>query len=132
MGTAAQATARSEAAAQTLFTAASAATAIPVAGVFVGAGLAIAGLFTKIFGGRKKRKREEAARKAAEKRANMLSNYEKSTITQGDERTTGGAGVEKSILPGGARVPSPPTPTFKGGGGTEPTVAAVHNAIGLK
>ena len=53
--------------ASSLFTASSAANAIPVAGQFVSAGLAIAGLFTKIFAGKRKEKKERAGREHRER-----------------------------------------------------------------
>jgi hypothetical protein len=121
-------------AAQSLFTAASAANAIPVAGQFVSAGLAIAGLFTKIFAGRKKKKREEA-RKAQEKKMSTATDAVKAGTQSG---ASGGIGTgSEGGAPGSvAPVSGPAAPSFSSwGGGSAPSVqpaqAALNNKLGF-
>lgn len=107
-------------AAQTLFTAASAANAIPVAGQFVSAGLAIAGLFTKLFGGKRKAKRAAAR----EKRTRELSaNLGVRNPAAQRPATTGGLAAPQSIQQPTTFSPNvdAPTTTFSGGA-QEPTV----------
>jgi hypothetical protein len=122
-------------AAQSLFTAASAANAIPVAGQFVSAGLAIAGLFVKIFAGRKKKKREEAKRKREEK-LSRASDAVKSATQSGGAGGVGtgqeGAGAVGTVAP----VSGPAVPSFSSwGGGSAPAVqpaqAALNNKLGI-
>lgn len=121
-------------AAQSLFTAASAANAIPVAGQFVSAGLAIAGLFTKIFAGRKKKKREE--REAAQrKKTAQASDAVKAGTQSGGSAGVGtgqegaGAAVAGSVAP----VSGPAAPSFSSwGGGSAPSVQPVQQALNNK
>lgn len=118
-------------AAQSLFTAASAANAIPVAGQFVSAGLAIAGLFTKIFGGRRQAKKE-AARKAREARVDTAK-----AATVGQADAGGGMGQLGSGTITTAPVQAPQAPAFNSyGGGSAPTIQpvqqALNSSIGLK
>ena len=131
-GTAAEAQQKGQIAAQTLFTAASAANAIPVAGQFVSAGLAIAGLFTKLFAGKGKARRE---RRAAEqrKRTELAKQAAQSQVqaTQGS-----GVGVGNPQGPVGATAPvqTPIAPSFSsyGGGAAPPVQQALNSSIGLK
>lgn len=118
-------------AAQSLFTASAAANAIPVAGQFVSAGLAIAGLFVKIFAGKKKKKREERAR-AKEKEIARSSDAIKAG-TQSDG--AGGVGIGSGDSPQGATAPvsGPASPSFSSwGGGSAPSVQPVQQALNNK
>lgn len=119
-------------AAQSLFTAASAANAVPVAGTFVSAGLALAGLFAKIFGGRRRKKREEAAQKRKEQLASAAS------LSTAQQRAPSGPGIAPPA-PIGTSAPVVPsaTPSFSSfGGGQAPSVQpaqqALNNTLGLK
>lgn len=132
-GSAAQAEERGGIAAQSLFAASAAANAIPVAGQFVSAGLAIAGMFVKIFAGRKKRKAEEAKAKE-DKRVNQTK-----TAFTPQANGPGGIGISSGRGPAQGAVPvaAPNTTSFSGwGGGTNPSVQpaqqAINNSIGLK
>jgi hypothetical protein len=117
---------------QSLFTAASAANAIPVAGQFVSAGLAIAGLFVKIFAGRKKKRREEA-RKKREARLDTAKD-----AVQASSDSSGGVGTSSGQGPVGATAPvsGPQAPSFSSWGGgsapaIQPTQAALNNKLGV-
>ncbi len=114
-----------------IFTAAAAANAIPVAGQFISAGLALAGMFIKIFAGRK-------AKKKAEKRAKESSHRDKieGTVSDNVPKAPSAGGVpQQSILPGATvQAQAPSTPMFQGGGGTEPstvTQQALNNRLGF-
>ena len=114
---------------QSLFTAASAANAIPVAGQFVSAGLAIAGLFVKIFAGKKK-KRQEEARKKREVRTDAAKD-----AVQKSSDTAGGIGTSSGTGPVGATAPvsGPQAPSFSSwGGGSSPSIQPVQAAINNK
>jgi hypothetical protein len=118
-------------AAQSIFMAASAANAIPVAGQFVSAGLAIAGMFVKIFAGRKAKK----AKEAKEKRTKALSTA--SDAVQATRSAGGGAGVGlgSGSDPVGSTAPvsGPATPSFSTwGGGTAPSIQPVQQALNNK
>lgn len=118
-------------AAQSLFTASAAANAIPVAGQFVSAGLAIAGLFAKIFGGRRRKKRAEAERKRrelAEKRKQAFREK------QGPQSAGGGGGPGQANasgpIQGTAPVTAPLTSSFSSfGGGQAPTVQPTQQVL---
>lgn len=131
-GSAAQAEQRSNMAAQSLFTASAAANAIPVAGQFVSAGLAIAGLFTKIFGGRRRRKKEAAAARERQRQDQVKAAFQP---TQGGH---GGGEMKSSGLgPVGVTAPvqGPATQSFQSwGGGSAPSVQqdVLTSAIGMK
>jgi hypothetical protein len=123
---------KSEVAAQSLFTAASAANAIPVAGQFVSAGLAIAGMFVKIFGGRKAKKRAEAKRKKE-----LKLGAAKSAISSGVQQTgaSKGMGQGQANAPIGSTAPvdQPQNPSFSSwGGGSAPSVQPVQQALNNK
>ena len=124
-----------EVAAKTLFTAASAVNAIPVFGQFASAGLAIAGLFTKIFGGRKRRKREAEKRKRDE--LSMAAKSKQQGFSKG--AGAGGAQVGGGVNMGqglGANAPvtAPQSASFNynGGGATstvQPTQQVISNSV---
>jgi len=119
-----------EIAAKSLFTAASAANAIPVAGQFVSAGLAIAGLFTKIFGGRRRKKAAEKKRKAAELKETRRQGYRE---VQGPQSAGGGGvgqGNANGPLQGTSPVTAPLTSSFSSfGGGQAPTVQPTQQIL---
>ena len=125
----------SQIAAQSLFTAASAANAIPVAGQFVSAGLAIAGLFTKIFGGRRRRKKAEEARRREQERLTE-HNARKGAMHQGP---SSGATVGSGAQPGQTisktiQSSAPDSASFNTwGGGQAPSVhqQVLNNKLGL-
>lgn len=124
-----------EVASKTLFTAASAANAIPVAGQFVSAGLAIAGLFTKIFGGRRRRKR--AAEQAARDEASMNAKGKMQGFSNATSATNTVGGSVNSGQAAGAHAPitQPQAASFNSwGGGSAPSVqqSAINSAIGMK
>lgn len=128
-----------EIAAQTLFTAASAANAIPVAGQFASMGLALAGMFTKMFAGKRKEKRGRAA-KQEKKRTGQSQD-----ILQGAGRAAGAAAGGSGTI--GGRVPDQaigntapvapvPQPSYSGWDARkqpslEPTEQAVKSSIGM-
>ena len=121
-------------ASQSIFTAASAANAIPVAGQFVSAGLAIAGLFVKIFAGRKKKKREEAKAAQEKKMATATDAVKAGTQSGG----SAGVGIGDGTGPVGTVTPvsGPAAPSFSSwGGGSAPSVqpaqAALNNKLGV-
>lgn len=122
---------KAQIAAKTLFTAASAANAIPVAGQFVSAGLAIAGLFVKMFGGKKK---AAAAKKKKEAKARLSEQVQGMKRNPGAEgAVTGGAMAQKPI---GTTAPVDPAQqaSFTGwNGAKEPGVhqQALNSSIGL-
>ncbi|MHC4933176.1 MAG: hypothetical protein ACYTGV_13400 [Planctomycetota bacterium] len=116
-------------AAQTLFQASAAANAIPVAGQFVSAGLAIAGLFTKIFGGRRRRKRREA-----QERRNKAAQESKAKQQGFMKPAAGGAAVGGRVNTGQAMglapVQAPQAASFSSwGGGTAPSVQPTQQAL---
>lgn len=111
---------------QGLFAASSAANAIPIAGQFVSAGLAIAGLFTKLFAGKKQRKKEEAARAAKAKQAGI---EQMGGNTPSAPATSSGQQAQQSIIPVTTNYNLPQTPSFQGGGGAEPTISPTQQAL---
>jgi hypothetical protein len=127
-------TKKADIASQSIFAAASAANAIPVAGQFVSAGLAIAGMFVKIFAGRKaKRKKEAAARE--KKKMSAASTAVKAGAQSGGG---GGVGIGEGKGPVGATAPvgGPASPTFSSWGGgaapsVQPTQQALNNRLGV-
>jgi len=136
-GSAAQAEARGGIAAQSLFTAASAANAIPVAGQFVSAGLAIAGMFVKIFAGRKKRKAEEAKRAREAADAKLVKSMNEKGQDSATSGTVGGAGSQGQPIAPTAQAAAPVTSSFQSwGGGSAPTVQptqqVLNNQLGMK
>lgn len=115
-------------AAQSLFTASAAANAIPVAGQFVSAGLAIAGLFTKIFAGRRKKKKE-AARKKQQEDKQRASGAIKAGVQADSAGGLGQAQGPQSIA-GTAPLQAPATPTFSTyGGGTAPSIQPAQQVL---
>ena len=97
----------------------------------VSAGLAIAGMFVKIFAGKKQKKREEA-RKAQEKKLSKASDAIKAG-TQSD--ASGGVGIGEGKGPVGVSAPvsGPAVPSFSSwGGGSSPSVQPVQAAINNK
>jgi hypothetical protein len=124
-------TPKANVAAQSLFMAASAANAIPVAGQFVAAGLAIAGLFVKIFAGKKKKRREERAAAQKKKMSTAKDAVKAGTQSQGG----GGVGIGEGKGPVGATAPvsGPAAPSFSSwGGGSAPSVQPVQQALNNK
>jgi hypothetical protein len=124
-------TQKANVAAQSLFTAASAANAIPVAGQFVSAGLAIAGLFVKIFAGRKKKRREAREKAQREKMSKATTAIKAGTQSQGG----GGVGIGEGKGPVGSTAPvsGPALPSFSSwGGGSAPSVQPVQQALNNK
>jgi hypothetical protein len=118
-------------AAQSLFTAASAANAIPVAGQFVSAGLAIAGMFVKIFAGKKKKKQEERAAKEKKSMSQASTAVKAGTQSGG----SGGVGIGEGQGPVGTTAPvsGPAAPSFSSwGGGSAPAVQPVQQALNNK
>lgn len=122
---AADAERKSKAAAQGIFAASAAVNAIPIAGQFASAGLAIAGLFVKLFGGRRQRKREEAALRAQEKRHTV---EQRGGNAPSAPAVQGGQQAQTSIVPT-TNFQGPPTPSFQGGGGQEPTISPTQQAL---
>lgn len=116
-------------AAQSLFTAASAANAIPVAGQFVSAGLAIAGMFTKLFGGKKAKK--EAARKEAEQGRQAQATQ---AITAQSGAVGGGSAAQQGTVQNTTAPPtvsSAPGFTSWGGGSAPPVQQALNKYTGM-
>jgi hypothetical protein len=120
MSSAAEAERKSAIAAQSLFSASAAVNAIPVAGQFASAGLAIAGLFTKLFGGRRKRKKEQAQREK-QQREELAK---RAAQTQVQATASSGVGLGSEAPVGStAPVSSPFSPSFSSyGGGAAPSV----------
>ena len=119
-GTAMESAASAAGTAMSIFTAAAAANAIPVGGQIAAAGLAIAGLLTKIFVGRKMRKKERE-KKAQESRDQKAQAAAK---TQVQATRSAGIGLAGDAPVGTtAPVKPPETPSFSTyGGGNAPTV----------
>ena len=119
-------------AAQSLFTAASAANAIPVAGQFVSAGLAIAGLFTKIFGGRRRKKKAEEAAAAQARTDENKKNFR--VAPSGGGQTSGVVQAQQSIQPVTQPVTNAATPAFSsyGGGSAPPVQQTLNQYTGIK
>lgn len=118
-------------AAKSLFTAASAANAIPVAGQFASAGLAIAGLFTKLFGGRRRAKRQERKRQQ-EKRTNLAQEAAQTQVQATRSANVG----QQTQGPVGATAPvqTSEAPAFSTyGGGSAPPIQqrVLNNSIGF-
>ena len=116
-----------------IFSTAAAANAIPVAGQFVSAGLAIAGMFIKIFAGRKQKKEAEAKAKEKSRSDKIASNFTPQAVGSGGIGVSSGQGPAQGAAP----VSQPNTTSFSGwGGGTNPSVQpaqqAINNSIGLK
>ena len=120
-------------AAQSLFTASAAVNAIPVAGQFASAGLALAGVFTKIFGGRRrKRKEQERAEKQRKTDAAKAA-----ASTQAQSAAAQGVGLSGGPVGTTAPVSGPDVPSFSSYGGgqapsVQPTQQALVNSIGFK
>lgn len=121
--------------ATSIFTAAAAANAVPVWGQVASAGLAIAGLLSKIFIGRRDKKRA-AAKKKEDTRQGKIKSAHKAGV--GPAGSTG-MGLAEGQGPIGATAPvqPPQTPSFSSyGGGAAPTIQptqqALNSSIGLK
>lgn len=121
-----------------IFAAAASANAIPVAGQFVSAGLAIAGMFIKIFAGRKKKKDAEKKRKqeaADQKLVNSMGEKGQDSANSG---TVGGAGAQgQQPISATARAAAPVTSSFQTWGGgnapsVQPTQQVLNNQLGMK
>lgn len=111
---------------QGIFAASAAVNAIPIAGQFASAGLAIAGLMVKLFAGKKQRKKEEARRAAEADRTKQ----ETVVGNQAAPQSIQGGGLQAtSALPSTTNFQAQSTPMFKGGGGTEPTIAPTQQAL---
>lgn len=130
-----QASKKGKIVAQSLFAASAAANAIPVAGQFVSAGLAIAGLFTKLFAGKRKRKREE--REAARKKQLATASNAIKAGAQAD--ISGGIGQGSGRGPAGTTAPlqGPAVPAFSSyGGGPAPSIQpaqqVINSSLGFK
>lgn len=109
-------------AAQTLFSASAAANAIPVAGQFASAGLAIVGGLVKAFGGRRRAKREEAKRQREAK----LKQAAVQPPNVSDPLPGGVSQAPQSVQQQTAFAPNPEPPTFNQTAGAEqPTVQQV-------
>ena len=129
MGSAAQAEQRGQIASQSLFAASSAANAIPVAGQFVSAGLAIAGLFTKLFAGKRKKKKEAGQQEQQDRLDKAAS------ATQVQATGGGGPGLGNAQGPVGATAPiqPPSVPSFSSwGGGSAPSVQPTQQVLNNK
>lgn len=116
-----------------IFATAAAANAIPVAGQFVSAGLAIAGMFIKIFAGRKQKKQAEAKAKDEARRDQTKAAFTPQANGPGGVGVSSGQGPAQGTAP----VAAPNTTSFSGwGGGTNPSVQpaqqAINNSIGLR
>jgi hypothetical protein len=109
-----------------VFAAAASANAIPVAGQFISAGLAIAGLLTKIFVGRK-HKKKAAAKKKINDRQDKAAAATSAQSTQG-----GGMGLSQR---GGSQMATAPVapqiqPRFSSfGGGSAPSIQPTQQAL---
>lgn len=123
---------KSQRAAKGLFTAASAANAVPVFGQFASAGLAIAGLFVKMFGGKKQAKK---AKKKAAQEGREADALAKQKMAPG-----GNPGAAQAQQPVGTTAPvAPPHQssfTAWGGGSQpnvnqDPTQQALNNKMGV-
>lgn len=115
-------------AAQSLFTASAAANAIPVAGQFASAGLAIAGLLVKVFGGKRKAKKR---RKAAEIRGRQ-DKASAAAASSMQSSGAGGMGLAQGAQSQISTAPVAPAvqPAFSSyGGGTAPSVQPTQQAI---
>lgn len=118
--------------AASIFTAAAAANAIPVAGQFVSAGLAIAGMLTKIFVG----KAQEKKAKKLEARKKVTDKAKASHATQAQGGASGGVGKasgqgpQQSVTP--VSRPSGPAFSSYGGGSAPPIQQAITSSMGMK
>jgi hypothetical protein len=120
-----------------VFAAAAAANAIPVAGQFVSAGLAIAGLLTKIFVGRKQKKKEEAKKKKDTQESTAADKLNASGGGEG-----GGVGLAKTSESQISSAPVAPAiqPKFSTYGNApgqqapavQPTQQALNNQMGIQ
>ena len=131
-------------AAGSIFATAAAANAIPVAGQFVSAGLAIAGMFIKIFAGRRQKKRaEEAARRAAEaakRKAKAQKDHDRARAAKGTGvQGSGEVGAQQAqqSLQTTAPVTAPQQTSFTSWGGgsapsVQPTQQVLNNQLGMK
>ena len=118
--------------ATSIFTAAAASNAIPIAGQFVAVGLALAGLFTKIFTAKKAKKKEMAAAKRKEALGDVASK-----VNPQANRSSGPGLAPDSPVGTTAPVTPPQTPSYSTWGGgvspsIQPTQAALNNSIGIK
>lgn len=122
-------------AAQSLFTASAAANAIPVAGQFASAGLAIAGMFTKIFAGRRQRKRR-AAEAERQRRGQEATQSIKATVGPA-AAAAGGMGLSGGMQQGTQPVYAPRQTSFNAYGGgaapstQNPTQQVITNSLGM-
>jgi len=129
---------RGDAASKGLFAAATAVNAIPIAGQFAAAGLAIAGLFTKLFAGKRQAKKEKKRQAERDRLAKLGSLQAEKGAAVGAPAIVGGAGAQGGQPISATMAPSAPDATSfqTWGGGNEPTVVspaqqAVNNKIGL-
>lgn len=118
-------------AAQSLFSASAAANAIPVAGQFASAALAIAGMFTKIFAGKRKAKKREGQEAEARKQSKAQE------AVQPTSEGVSGTGLPQTADSQITTTPAvtPETPAFSSyGGGPAPSVQqqTISKAIGFK
>lgn len=111
-----------EVASRTMFTAAAAANAIPVAGQVASAFLAIGAGLVKAFGG-KRRRREAAAQKRRQEFASSRRQETAPQAPMGQPATIGGQQAPQQMV-GAAPVAAPQSPTFQNydNPGQEPTV----------
>jgi hypothetical protein len=121
--------------ATSIFAASAAANAVPIAGQFVSAGLAIAGLLTKIFAGRRQAKKE----KAFEARQDALGQASEAIKGGAPGAPARGVGMGAAQGPIGTTAPvAPPAkPSFNTWNGgvapsMQPTQVAINSAIGLQ
>jgi hypothetical protein len=119
-------------ASQSLFQASAVANAIPVAGQFAAAGLAIAGLFTKIFGGRRRAKKEAGERQEQQRQDKAKQSFGAAPAVGG--QVAGQGQVQQTAQQVTAPVEAGQTPAFSsyGGGSAPPVQQALNNYTGLK
>lgn len=117
-----------------IFSAAAAANAVPIAGQFASAGLAIAGLLTKIFVGRKQKK-EAAAKEKRQGQLDKASEATKAAVVPDSASGVGQGPQESAVSTAPVRQPGAPTFSAYGGGPAptmQPSQQALNNSIGLK
>jgi hypothetical protein len=110
--------------------ASSVANMIPVAGQFVSAGLAIAGLFVKVFAGKKKKKAEEAAAKVKSDQNAVADKINPTPDVSGGQGLAKGGESQITTAP----TTTPATPAFSSyGGGQAPSIQqqALNSATGI-
>lgn len=118
-------------AAQSLFSASAAVNAIPVAGQFASAALAIAGMLTKIFAGKRKAKKRKGQEAESRKQAKAQE------AVQPTFEGVSGTGLPQTADSQITTAPAvtPETPAFSSyGGGPAPSVQqqTISKAIGFK